>query len=132
MADRKEEFSSHGAESIIGPSVKIEGDLKSNGNLRIDGMVVGTVKTSQNLFIGESANISADVEAENATVSGTIQGNIKIAGALILSPTGKVLGDINCGKLRVEEGAYFAGKCQMKDKPEVHPIEETHTNHSKK
>ncbi len=122
---RNEDFSSHGAESIIGPSVKIDGDLKSNGNLRIDGTVVGKVKTSQNLFIGETANISADIEAENATISGTIQGNVKVSGALLISSTGKLLGDINCGRLRVEEGAYFAGKCAMKEKPDIQPIEES-------
>ena len=129
MAEKKleENFSSHSAESIVGPSVRIDGDLKSNGNLRIDGSVLGKVKTSQNLFIGETANISADVEAENAVVSGTVQGNVKVSGGLSITSTGKLMGDINCGVLKVEEGAYFAGKCQMKDKPEFHPIEETNS-----
>ena len=104
------------AESIVGPSVKIEGDLKSQGNLRIDGTVTGKVKTSQNLFIGDTANISADIEAENAVISGVVQGNVKIVSALVLTGTSRVTGDILCGTLQVEEGAYFLGKCQMKDK----------------
>ena len=113
------------AESIVGPSVKIEGDLKSQGNLRIDGSVTGTVKTSQNLFVGESANITADVEAENAVISGTVQGNIKVAGALVLGRNGRLIGDMNCGSLQVEEGAYFAGKCQMKDRGQnIQPVDE--------
>ncbi len=125
MADRKqEENMSREAESIVGPSVKIDGDLKSNGNLRIDGTVVGKVKTAQNLVVGESAHISADIEAENATVYGVIQGNVKVNGGLSLGATGKILGDISCGKLKVEEGAYFAGKCQMKDKPAIEPLEQ--------
>ncbi len=112
------------AESIVGPSVKIDGDLKSQGNLRIDGTVTGKVKTSQNLYVGDSANITADVEAENAVVSGTISGNIKISGALLLSKTGRLTGDITCGTLQVEEGAYFMGKCQMKDRGSIAPVED--------
>lgn len=116
---------STGAESIVGPSVKIDGDLKSQGNLRIDGTVTGKVKTTQNLFVGETANISADIEAENAVVSGSVQGNVKVTGALILGQSGRLNGDINCGSLQVEEGAYFAGKCVMKDRGgEFTPIEE--------
>ena len=126
MADRRQdEFNNKETESIVGPSVKIEGDLKSNGNLRIDGTVIGKVKTAQNLLVGESANITADVEAENATIYGIIQGNVKISNGLVLGGTGKILGDINCGKLKVDEGAYFAGKCQMRDKPSIEPIVET-------
>jgi cytoskeletal protein CcmA (bactofilin family) len=103
------------AESIVGPSVKIEGDLKSQGNLRVDGTVNGKLKTAQNLYVGETANITADVEAENAVISGAVQGNVKIAAALVLTKTAKLNGDINCGSLRVEEGAYFFGKCQMRE-----------------
>jgi cytoskeletal protein CcmA (bactofilin family) len=110
------------SESIVGASVKIEGDLKSQGNLRIDGTVLGKVKTTQNLFVGESANISADVEAENVVVAGIVQGNIKASGALNISRTGRIHGDINCGTLQVEEGAYFVGKCSMKDRGDMQPM----------
>jgi len=112
--DRKQEHS-NASESIVGPSVKIDGDLKSQGNLRIDGTVTGKVKTSQNVYVGESANISADIEAENAIIGGVVQGNVKVTGALVLGKTGRLIGDMVCGTLQVEEGAYFAGKCQMKD-----------------
>ena len=113
-------------ESIVGPSVKIDGDLKSQGNLRIDGTVTGKVKTSQNLYVGESAHISADIEAENAVVAGAVQGNIKVSGSLTIARTGRLLGDIHCGTLQVEEGAYFIGKCSMRDRGDIEPLEEQH------
>lgn len=113
--DKKQADFTNTAESIVGPSVKIDGDLKSQGNLRVDGTVTGKVKTSQNLFVGETANLSADIEAENAIINGTVQGNVKVVGALVLGRTGRLMGDMNCGSLQVEEGAYFAGKCTMKD-----------------
>ena len=115
-------------ESIVGPSVKIDGDLKSQGNLRIDGTVTGKVKTTQNLFVGESAHITADVEAENAVISGIVQGNVKVSGALLLGKNGRLMGDMVCGTLQVEEGAYFAGKCSMKDtQGNLMPVQEGQT-----
>jgi len=101
------------AETIVGHSVKIEGDLISEGDIKVDGQVTGKVKTSQNLFIGPTAKIKADVEAGNATVAGTITGNMKIGEVLAILQTGNVTGDIDCGKLAVEEGAYLSGKCTM-------------------
>ena len=123
--DRRQNENNTTAESIVGPSVKIEGDLKSQGNLRIDGTVTGKVKTTQNLFVGESANISADVEAENAVIGGSVQGNTKVSGVLQLTRTARVTGDINCGSLQVEQGAFFIGKCQMRDtENNVQPLTE--------
>jgi cytoskeletal protein CcmA (bactofilin family) len=115
MDKKSDQDSQNVAESIVGPSVRIEGDLKSQGNLRVDGTVNGKLKTAQNLYVGDTANITADIEAENAVISGTVQGNVKVAAALVLMKTAKLNGDINCGSLRVEEGAYFFGKCQMRE-----------------
>ena len=101
------------AETVVGPSVKIQGDLNSEGNIKIEGQVSGKVKTSQSVFVIPGAKIAADVLAGNAVVGGEIQGNLKISGHLILQSTAKVLGDIVCTVLRVEDGAQFSGKCVM-------------------
>ncbi|HVY68082.1 MAG TPA: polymer-forming cytoskeletal protein [Patescibacteria group bacterium] len=101
------------AETVVGPSVKIQGDLNSEGNIKIEGQVSGKVKTSQSVFVIPGAKITADVLAGNAMVGGEIQGNLKIAGHLILQSTAKIAGDISCSVLRVEDGAQFTGKCSM-------------------
>ncbi len=102
------------AETIVGPSVKIQGDLVSEGNIRIEGSVTGKVHTTQSVHVGEGAVISADMQAGNAIVAGQIAGNIKVTGNLILQSTARINGDIACGVLRVEDGALFSGKCNMK------------------
>lgn len=102
------------AETVVGPSVKIQGDLNSEGNIRIEGSVAGKVQTTQSVHVGEAAVITADVLAGNAIIAGQVQGNMKISGNLILQSTARVHGDINCAILRVEEGAQFSGKCNMK------------------
>ncbi|MBL8030954.1 MAG: polymer-forming cytoskeletal protein [Candidatus Doudnabacteria bacterium] len=111
--EKQQDSDAANAETVVGPSVKIQGDLNSEGNIRIEGQVNGKVKTTQNVFVGQSAKITADVLAGNATVSGEIVGNIKVTGNLILQTTAKVSGDISCAILRVEDGAVFTGKCSM-------------------
>lgn len=102
------------AETVVGPSVKIQGDLNSEGNIRIEGSVLGKVNTTQSVHIGEAAVIQADMQAGNAIIAGQVQGNIKVSGNLILQATARVSGDVACAVLRVEDGALFSGKCNMK------------------
>lgn len=101
------------AETVVGPSVKIQGDLNSEGNIKIEGQVTGKVKTSQSVFVNQGAKIAADILAGNAVVGGEVQGNLKISGHLILQNTARLTGDISCSILRVEDGAQFTGKCAM-------------------
>jgi cytoskeletal protein CcmA (bactofilin family) len=101
------------AETVVGPSVKIQGDLNSEGNIKIEGQVSGKVKTSQSVFVIQGSKIAADMQAGNAVVGGEIQGNLKITGHLVLQSTAKISGDIACQILRVEDGAQFSGKCSM-------------------
>lgn len=108
-----DESMSQQAETVVGPSVKIQGDLNSDGNIRIEGQVTGKVKTSQSVFVNQGAKITADMLAGNAVIGGEVQGNLKISGHLILQGTAKISGDISCQILRVEDGAQFTGKCAM-------------------
>ncbi len=101
------------AETVVGPSVKIQGDLNSEGNIKIEGQVTGKVKTSQSVFVIPGAKITADVLAGNAMIGGEIQGNLKISGHLVLQSSARITGDISCTVLRVEDGAIFSGKCAM-------------------
>lgn len=101
------------AETVVGPSVKIQGDFNSEGNIRIEGHVNGKVKTTQNVYVGEPAKITADILAGNCTIAGDVQGNIKVSGSLVLEATAKLIGDITCNTFRVEDGAQFSGKCTM-------------------
>lgn len=101
------------AETIVGPSVKVEGELVSEGNVRIDGKVTGNVETTQNLAIGEQAVISANVKAANAVVAGKVKGNVTVEEALEITETGQVEGDIAARIISIAPGAVFRGQCHM-------------------
>lgn len=101
------------AETVVGPSVKIQGDLNSEGNIKIEGQVSGKVKTTQSVYLSQEAKVAADILAGNAVIGGEVLGNIKVSGHLVLQGTAKISGDISCQIFRVEDGAQFTGKCTM-------------------
>lgn len=109
----KETPTTHETETVIGPSVKVEGDFVTEGNVIVEGMICGTIKTSKNLKVGPKSKIFANISAENALISGEIQGNLKINDRLELTSTGKIYGDIKVGTLIVAAGSILNGKCQM-------------------
>ncbi|MEK9165831.1 MAG: polymer-forming cytoskeletal protein [Patescibacteria group bacterium] len=100
-------------ETIIGPSVKIEGEFSSNGNIMIAGVVSGKLSTTQNLRVEEQAKISADIKANEAVIAGEVNGNIKITGHLEILSTAKINGDIQAGSIAMEQGAILNGTCTM-------------------
>ena len=102
-------------ETIVSSGLRIEGELRSSGNIRIDGTVNGKVQTSQDLVIGQGAQIEADLIAQNALIAGTVKGNVTIKNSLSIAETGKILGNVVCARISIREGGYFAGNCQMRE-----------------
>lgn len=100
-------------ETTIGPSVKVEGDLITAENIKIDGIVSGKVHTDANLAVGPASTIEASVEAASATVSGKVQGNVKVTEFLHLTESARVYGDIDAKMIQVDKGAFFSGNCKM-------------------
>ena len=100
-------------ETIIGASVRVEGDLIGQNNMKIFGQVAGKVQTKGDIFIEESANIEADVEATNVTISGTVEGSVKAIERLKVEKSGKISGDIAAKILSIATGASFSGQCNM-------------------
>ena len=116
MFEKKEDFPStdnKNIETIVGESVKLKGNLKSDGDIIVNGSISGDVKTKASVQVGTNANVVASIKASNVQVSGVVQGNIEARETLQISETGKVYGDINVGVLIVSPGALFSGKCTM-------------------
>ena len=100
-------------ETVIGPSVKVKGNFHGQGNIIIEGVIEGSLKTGGNVFVGDKAKITASIEAKEAKIGGVINGNIKVKGYLELVASAKVIGDLECATLSVEKGATINGKCIM-------------------
>lgn len=100
-------------ETVIAASVKVEGDFQSQGNVLIEGVVEGSLKTERDLRVGERAHITADVSAANAVVAGEVRGNLVVSERLELEPTARVHGDVRTKVLVVASGATINGKIAM-------------------
>lgn len=100
-------------ETVVGPSVNVEGDFASEGNILVKGTVSGSVKTSKLLTVEDGAKIFANVRAGSAVISGEIRGNVKVDDKLELTSTAKILGDIDCAVFVVEAGCLVHGRVTM-------------------
>jgi len=99
--------------NIVGKGTIVEGNIETFGNIRIEGKVIGNVKTKSKIALGQSCHVKGNVAAQNAEISGEVNGTIEIADVLILRSTAVINGDILANKLIVESGAYFNGGCKM-------------------
>jgi cytoskeletal protein CcmA (bactofilin family) len=111
--DKKSVAEMVSSSNVISKETFITGDIKAQGNIRIEGKVEGTLASQNKIVIGNSALVIGNVRAEEAEVSGRIEGEVHCSGVLFLKKTAIINGDIYTQKLVVENGAAFNGKCQM-------------------
>ncbi|MEI6378035.1 MAG: polymer-forming cytoskeletal protein [Candidatus Falkowbacteria bacterium] len=110
-------------DTVIGASVKVEGNFVCDGNIVIEGEVRGIIETGGYLQIGTNAVIVADVQAGNAKISGKVQGKLIVKGHLELTETAQITGDIKVGSLEIASGAVLNGHCAI-SKAHAEVIEE--------
>ena len=113
-----------GAETIIGAGVVIHGDLTSEADVIIDGILEGTITTQGNLTIGVNARIKAKVAGHNVTVAGRLVGPITAEGEALIRETGQVEGDITSAGLSIIPGGVFVGSNRMQVPAELGAIPE--------
>tara|TARA_B100000212_G_C27148074_1_gene436271 strand:- start:19 stop:435 length:417 start_codon:yes stop_codon:yes gene_type:complete len=99
--------------NMIGVGTIITGDVNSNGDLRIDGTLKGSVATEGKVVLGKNGVIEGDVVCNNADIAGEIKAKITVSQLLTLKSTAKLKGDIITNKLSIEPGAVFSGSCSM-------------------
>ena len=100
--------------TIIGPGAVIDGPLTTKDSTRIDGTVKGNVTISGALIVGNEGKVQGNVSAMNVYIAGEIAGNVSVPqGKIEISDTGKVIGDVTCKGIIIDENAVFQGKCEM-------------------
>ncbi|NLE43209.1 MAG: polymer-forming cytoskeletal protein [Chloroflexi bacterium] len=99
-------------ETVLGPNARFQGEIQSDGGVRIDGVFEGVIDITGNLVIAESAKVMATIKANNISISGAIKGDISANRVEILE-TGRVWGDLAVNSLLLNEGAYLRGQTIM-------------------
>ncbi len=111
-----------GAQTVIARGVRVEGDFRSQGNVTIEGELVGSLTCGGHLTIGSEAHIQASITADEATISGEVQGDLKVARRIELKNTARLKGDVLAETLAIEPGAMVEGAFKIgggKPMPEV-------------
>ena len=99
--------------NMIGAGTTILGDVISKGDIRVDGILKGSVNTKGKVVLGKEGVIEGDVVCNDADISGVIKAKISVSQLLSLKSTAKLNGDIIANKLSIEPGASFTGSCSM-------------------
>lgn len=92
---------------------KIVGNIESDGDIRIDGIMEGKLNCKGRVVIGPEARIKGTIYASNAEILGNVEGQITVGDLLSLKSTAEITGDLIMGKFSVEPGARFTGNCKM-------------------
>ena len=121
MAENK--FFSSPSVDIIESSTKIIGDIFSEADFRIDGVVEGNITTTGKIVVGKSGKINGKINCSNADISGSISGKIEVNEVLSLMSESLIQGDIVTGKLSVEEGAQVEASISMKSGKQLKAVE---------
>ncbi len=101
-------------ETTIGSTASLQGVLKAEGSIRIDGAFEGEIETAANVIIGRTGKVLANIKARNVLVAGRVKGDINALESLEILKDGGVKGDIEAGTLLLEEGAIFHGQSRMR------------------
>ncbi len=100
--------------TVIGKNIFIEGTLRGRENLIIEGSMKGIIELEQHkLTIGSTGRVEADIMAKDVTVSGHFVGNITAKGMVELTKGADFTGNIQTGKISVEDGAYIKADIDM-------------------
>jgi len=118
-------------DTTIAENTSLNGHLKCDGNVRIEGTIDGVVDCVGNVIVGPRAVVRADISGRNVSVQGTVEGNIRGERVEILS-TGRVVGDVDVVDLLLDEGGVVRGHVIMrKDQvPPLQPLDLTRSSQS--
>jgi cytoskeletal protein CcmA (bactofilin family) len=101
--------------NIINEGTVIKGDIVANGDIRIDGELIGNIGAKGRLVIGPNGKIEGEIDCNNIEVSGYIKGKVKVSEMLTMKASARIFGELMAGKLSVEPGSLFTGTCTMGD-----------------
>ena len=109
--------------SIVGPGMKVVGDCSSDGTIRIEGQVEGSVKAAKSVVIGKEGVVVGDVVTQDAIVAGRVNGSVSAESRVELQTTCRVQGDIRSRRIKLDEGGQVDGHLHMGGRGAEKPAE---------
>jgi len=102
--------------SIIGPGMTVVGDCQTEGTVRVEGVVEGSISAGKAVVIGKQGKVIGNVRTQDAVISGHVNGTLIAESRLELQATCQIDGEVHTRRMQLEEGAVLNGTVQMGDK----------------
>ena len=99
--------------SIIGPGMKVVGDCESDGTIRVEGSVEGSVKAAKSVVVGKDGLVVGDISTQDAIVAGRVNGSVTAESRVELQSTCRIQGDIRSRRVKLDEGGQVDGQLHM-------------------
>lgn len=93
--------------TLIAEGVKVFGEIKGKGILRVDGFVQGNLEIEDRIIIGEKGHVKGDISCGTLDVEGKVEGVLKVKTDLSVRKMAIVQGEVETGTLSIEQGAMF-------------------------
>jgi len=104
----------NGPAAVIGPSISINGELRGQEDLVVEGQIEGTVELKQHtLTVGSQGTLKAQVYAHTILVDGTVKGDLYASERISIRKTARIEGNILAPRISLEDGAKFRGSIDM-------------------
>ncbi len=118
-------------DTLIGSNVVIEGKIKATGTIRLDCQTTGDIE-GQGFIIGESGSVKSDIQCESIIIAGKVEGNVTAKDKVHIKATGTLIGDVEVGRMIIDEGAIFKGLCKMVGKTNIEKADGIEKDEKKK
>lgn len=101
--------------NLLSSGTLVKGEIKVNGDFRIDGQFIGTIDCKGKVVVGPTGSVEGEIVCQSADFSGDVKATVKVSELLTMKETAKFTGDITTNKLSIEPGAKFSGSCVMEN-----------------
>lgn len=108
--------------NMVGAGTVVEGKIRSQGSVRIDGKVIGEVIASESLAVGVMGEVEGNITGKNITIGGKIRGSVSAAEKVVFESKSVIRGDVRATKLVIDEGSIFDGKVSMSEKAPLYEV----------
>lgn len=102
-----------GITNIIGEGTEISGKVFVPGSIRVDGKIDGEITIAEQMTVGKTGFLKGTITTKDAVIGGRMEGTLNVKNRIELQKNAKVMVDLNCKLLIVEEGVVFDGTCTM-------------------
>jgi cytoskeletal protein CcmA (bactofilin family) len=113
-------------DTIIGEGTNLEGSVKSEASINVEGKISGNIEGGGTIKIGQKGSVRSNISAPEVIIVGTVHGHVKTAKSLTIASTGQLHGDSDACSLTIDEGGVFLGTSKMA----ATKTESTHTKNS--